>query len=212
MEPMDPAFTAVFQEYEERQQREHAKLVAAKTQQPLAARNEMLLAVGEETARLLNMLIKASRARNILEIGTSYGYSTLWLAEAARAVGGRVVTLELAPEKVAFARGRMQTAGLSDWIEFRVGDALASLAALEMKFDFVLLDPWKELYVPCLDLFYPRLNPGALVAADNMLFPEYSRTDAAKYVAAIRNLPGIDSVTVPIGSGVELSRFRASSR
>jgi predicted O-methyltransferase YrrM len=100
---MDPAFTAVFQEYEERQQREHAKLVAAKTQKPLAARNEMLLAVGEDTARLLNMLIKASRARNILEIGTSYGYSTLWLAEAARAVGGRVVTLELAPEKVAFA-------------------------------------------------------------------------------------------------------------
>src|SRR5690348_17223866 len=131
MDSMDPAFTAVFQEYEERQQREHAQLVAAKTQQPLATRNEMLLAIGEDTARLLNILIKTSRARNILEIGTSFGYSTLWLAEAARAVGGRVVTLELASEKVAFARGRMQAAALSDWIDFRVGDALASLAALD---------------------------------------------------------------------------------
>jgi predicted O-methyltransferase YrrM len=207
METMDPAFTAVFKEYAERHEREHAQMVAAKTQPSLAVRNEMLLAIGEDTARFLNMLIKASRARTILEIGTSFGYSTLWLAEAARAVGGQVVTLELAPEKVAFARGRMQAAGLIDWVEFRVGDALASLTALDMKFDFVLLDPWKEIYVLCLKRFYPRLNPGALVAADNMLFPEYSRPDAAKYVAAIRNLPGIESVTVPIGSGVELSRL-----
>ena len=208
---MDPAFEAVFREYAERHEREHAMLVAAKTQRPLAVRNEMLLAVGEDTARLLNILIKARRAQNILEIGTSYGYSTLWLAEAAREVGGRVVTLELAAEKAAFARGRMQAAGLLEWVEFRVGDALAGLAALDMKFDFVLLDPWKELYVPCLELFYPRLNPGALIAADNMLFPEYSRPDAAKYIAAVRNLPGIESVTVPVGSGVELSRLSASS-
>jgi len=207
---MDSAFTAVFQEYAEREQREHAARVAAKTQQPLAVRNEMLLGIGEDTGRLLNILIKASRARSILEIGTSFGYSTLWLAEAARAVGGRVVTLELAPQKVAFARERMRAAGLLEWIDFRVGDALASLAALDEKFDFVLLDPWKELYVPCLELFYPRLNPGALVAADNMLFPEYSRPDAAKYITAIRSLPGIDSVTVPVGSGVELSSWSAS--
>jgi len=206
---MDPAFTAVFREYAEREQREHAARVAAKTQQPLAARNEMLLGIGEDTGRLLNILIKASRARSILEIGTSFGYSTLWLAEAARAVGGRVVTLELAPQKVAFARERMRAAGLIDWIDFRVGDALASLASLDMKFDFVLLDPWKELYVPCLELFYPRLNPGALIAADNMLLPEYSRPDAAKYIAAVRSLPGIESVTVPVGSGVELSRWSA---
>ncbi|HXR91542.1 MAG TPA: class I SAM-dependent methyltransferase [Steroidobacteraceae bacterium] len=206
---MDPAFTAVFREYAEREQREHAARVAAKTQQPLAVRNEMLLGIGEDTGRLLNILIKASRARSILEIGTSFGYSTLWLAEAARAVGGRVVTLELAPQKVAFARERMRAAGLIDWIDFRVGDALASLASLDMKFDFVLLDPWKELYVPCLELFYPRLNPGALIAADNMLLPEYSRPDAAKYIAAVRSLPGIESVTVPVGSGVELSRWSA---
>lgn len=207
---MDPAFTAVFREYAEREQREHAARVAAKTQQPLAVRNEMLLGIGEDTGRLLNILVKASRARSILEIGTSFGYSTLWLAEAARAVGGRVVTLELAPQKVAFARERMRAAGLIDWIDFRVGDALASLASLDMKFDFVLLDPWKELYVPCLELFYPRLNPGALIAADNMLLPEYSRPDAAKYIAAVRSLPGIESVTVPVGSGVELSRWSAS--
>jgi len=206
---MDPAFTAVFREYAEREQREHAARVAAKTQQPLAVRNEMLLGIGEDTGRLLNILIKASRARSILEIGTSFGYSTLWLAEAARAVGGRVVTLELAPQKVAFARERMRAAGLIDWIDFRVGDALASLASLDMKFDFVLLDPWKELYVPCLELFYPRLNPAALIAADNMLLPEYSRPDAAKYIAAVRSLPGIESVTVPVGSGVELSRWSA---
>lgn len=208
---MDSAFTAVFQEYAEREQREHAARVAAKIQQPLAVRNEMLLGIGEDTGRLLNILIKASRARSILEIGTSFGYSTLWLAEAARAVGGRVVTLELAPQKVAFARERMRAAGLVEWIDFRVGDALATLATLDEKFDFVLLDPWKELYIPCLELFYPRLNSGALVAADNMLLPEYSRPDAAKYIAAIRSLPGIDSVTVPVGSGVELSCYRASS-
>lgn len=175
---------------------------------PNRRRDELLLPVGPDTAAFLRALIEGAEARTILEIGTSYGYSTVWLAEAARATGGKVISLELHAHKVEYAKEQLAKAGLLDYVEFRIGDALKSLEALPGPFEVVLLDLWKELYVRCFDLFYPKLAPGALVVADNMLFPERSRPDANLYRARARGAAGISSVLLPLGSGIEVSRFR----
>ncbi len=91
-------------------------------------------------------------------------------------------------------------------VEFKLGDARESIAALSGPFDFVLLDLWKDLYIPCFDLFYPKLGSGAMIVADNMLFPEFSRADAAEYRNHVRAKTDVQSVLLPVGSGIELSR------
>ena len=175
---------------------------------PNRQRDELLLPVGPATASFLRTLIEEAEAKAILEIGTSYGYSTMWLAEAARATGGKVISLEIEARKVEYAKRELVKAGLADYVEFRIGDALQTLEALAGPFDVVLLDLWKNLYVRCFDLLYPKLAPGAIVVADNMLFPEASRPDANLYRARARAAAGISSVLLPIGSGIEVSRFR----
>lgn len=170
-------------------------------------RDRLLLRVGPDTGRLINILIKGAGARRILEIGTSYGYSTVWLAEAARSTGGRVVTLDLAEYKQVYARGMLERAGLAGHVEWRTGDALELLERLEGPFDFVLLDLWKELYVPCFDLIAPKLAPRAIVVADNMLYPPHALADATAYRARVRRQPGVESVLLEVGSGIYVSRY-----
>jgi predicted O-methyltransferase YrrM len=194
-------------ELDRREKAEHALRRTLTTEEMLAQRNNFLISIGRETATILNILAKEAGARRILELGTSYGYSTIWLAEAARATGGKVISLDIDPKKQRFARDALARAGLDDFVELKAGDVLKTLPELEGPFDFVLLDVWKELYVPCLDLFYPKLAPGALIAADNMLYPEYAVADTARYRERIRAKPHIESVLLPLGSGVELSRF-----
>lgn len=172
-----------------------------------ARRDQLLLRIGPETGRLINILIKGSGARSIVEIGTSYGYSTVWLAEAARATGGRVVTLDLARHKQDEARRMLERAGLADFVDWRAGDALETLRQMSGPFDFVLLDVWKDLYIPCFDLFAPKLAPGAIVVADNMLRPAFSRPEAEAYRAHVRGRPGMESVLLEVGSGICLSRY-----
>ena len=175
-------------------------------------RDKMLLAVGEATARFLHALAVARGARRLLELGTSYGYSTLFLAQAARETGGGVVTIEHAAEKQDFARAQLAEAGLDGHVDWRCGDALTILRELEGPFDFVLLDLWKELYLPCFGLFYPKLADQAVVAADNMIFPPFHRHEARAYRAAVAAKPDLQSVLLPVGSGVELScRWPAAS-
>jgi len=170
--------------------------------------DEFLLSVGPATGQFLNLLARESEAKTILEVGSSYGYSTVWLAEAARATGGKVISLELRPEKQKHARASIEKAGLGGVVDFRLGDALESLGKLKESVDFVLLDLWKNLYIPCFDLFYKRLRKGAFVIADNMTYPESSRPHAEKYRKHIRKQAGIESVLLPIGSGIELSRYK----
>ncbi len=93
-------------------------------------------------------------------------------------------------------------------MDFRVGDARELIAALEGPFDFVLLDLWKDLYVACFDLFYPKLAPGATVVADNMIYPEMSQKAAGLYRRRVRSAAGMSTVLLPVGSGIEVSRFR----
>jgi predicted O-methyltransferase YrrM len=204
---MDPAVEALLAEYEAREATEREIQRSLTKEEILVQRENFLISVGRETGMLLNILAKAAQARTILELGTSYGYSTIWLAEAARATGGKVISLDKAPRKQADARLALARAGLADFVEFKAGDALEIIPAMDGPFDFVLVDLWKDLYVPCFDLFLPKLKPGAFIAADNMIMPEYWRTDAEAYRAHVCAQPKIESILLPIGSGVELSRF-----
>ncbi|QFY62635.1 DUF1442 domain-containing protein (plasmid) [Rhizobium grahamii] len=164
-----------------------------------------LRAVGPETGQLLNILARSLKAPTILELGTSFGYSGIWLADAARASGGRVITMELHAYKAEYAKEMAAKANLADYIDFRIGDAVSMIADLET-IDFVLLDLWKDLYVPCLEAFYPKLNAGAIIVADNMLRP--GDDHIAHYGRTVRAKPGITSVLLPVGAGIEVSRFQ----
>ncbi|WP_310532162.1 class I SAM-dependent methyltransferase [Novosphingobium sp.] len=171
----------------------------------LAVRDEFLLPVGKEVGALLHALIVARRPRRVLEFGTSYGYSTLFLADAAKMVGAEVVTMELADYKQAFAREQLNEAGLADVVDFRCGDALELLAADPGPWDFVLLDIWKELYLPCLEAVYPKLSEEGVIASDNIIDPAMWREDVRRFRAALHAKPDLQSVLLPVGSGIELS-------
>jgi predicted O-methyltransferase YrrM len=156
--------------------------------------------------RFLYLTAKAASARNIVEFGTSFGISTIYLATAAMETGGHVTGSELEDTKAARAQTSLADAGLSDVVDIRVGDALETLSDLEGPVDLLFLDGWKDLYIPVLDLLEPRLAPGALVLADNIrTFPD----DLAAYVEYV-NRPGgpYTSVILPFESGLGYSLYR----
>ena len=205
---IDAAVLAVLADYEARAEREEALWDTLGPEEAERRIDEMLLPVGPATGTLLNLLAKEAGARRILEVGSSFGYSTVWLAEAARAVHGRVISLELKAEKTKYATAQLTRAGLADFVEFRLGDALETLAALAGPFDLVLIDLWKNLYVPVFELLYPRLAPGALLVADNMIEPASARPHAQAYRHAVNLARDMTSVLLPVGNGIELSRFQ----
>jgi len=205
---MDAAVWAVLEEYEARAQREEQLWNTLSAEERMRRRDEMLLPVGRAAGTLMNLLVKEAQARRVLEVGSSYGYSTTWLAEAARAVGGKVISLELLGAKTEHARAQLARAGLEQYVEFRVGDALASLRQLAGPFDFVLIDLWKNLYVPVFELLHPKLAHGALIVADNMLQPESARADARAYRQRVRAAADMSSVLLAVGNGLELSRYQ----
>jgi predicted O-methyltransferase YrrM len=205
---IDAAVSAVLADYEARAEREEALWDTLGPEEAERRIDEMLLPVGRATGTLLNLLAREAGARRILEVGSSFGYSTVWLAEAARAVHGKVISLELKREKTEYATAQLARAGLADFVEFRVGDALESLAALAGPFDLVLIDLWKNLYVPVFELLHPKLAPGALVVADNMIEPASARPHAQAYRHAVHVAPDMTSVLLPVGNGIELSRYR----
>lgn len=204
---MDEAVEIVLAEYDQRGVEEFKLRDHMSEDEWMSHRDDFLISIGRHTGQLLNVLIKGAKARNILEIGTSYGHSTVWLAEAARATGGKVVTIDEKANKQEYARGMLARAGLGGHVDFRLGDARDLIAALPGPFDFVLVDLWKDLYIPCFDLFYRKLSSGALIAADNMIWPESSRENALAYRKHIRSKPSIDSILLDVGSGIELSRY-----
>lgn len=170
--------------------------------------DDLLLPIGQAAAKFVHLLIRETGARAVLEVGTSYGYSTVWLADAVRSTGGRLTTLELHANKAEYARGQMAEAGLDGHVDFVIGDALETLPQLAGPFDFVLLDLWKRLYIPSFDAFYPKLAPGAIVIADNMLFPPGAQDSANAYREHVKRAADMTSVLLPVGSGLEVSRYR----
>jgi predicted O-methyltransferase YrrM len=201
----DNRIEAVLAEYHQRIKEEDILVKTLSHEERNQRLNDFLLPVGEEVGMFINNLAKSAKSKTILEIGTSYGYSTIWLAEAAKATGGKVITLEISPEKAAYAHQKAVDAGLSEYIDFRVGDAIETISNAAETFDFVLVDVWKELYVPCFELFFPKLKTGAWVLADNMIFPPNSLPEATAYRNRIRETNAFDTVLIPIGSGIEVS-------
>jgi predicted O-methyltransferase YrrM len=166
--------------------------------------DDAFIPVSAEAGRLLYTLARSAAPGTLVEFGTSFGISTIYLAAAAHDRGhGRVITTELHPGKAERARGYIAEAGLSELVDLRVGDALETLKGLARDVSLAFLDGWKELYLPLLRTIEPALQPGALVVADDLdLFP-----DALKpYLAYVRDTAnGYVSVAVPLGDAMELS-------
>jgi predicted O-methyltransferase YrrM len=160
---------------------------------------DMPLAVSREAATLLYMLARGAGARTVVEFGTSFGISTLHLAAALKDNGGgRLITTEFEPSKMARARANLVAAGLADLVEFREGDALQTLATdLPDNIDLLLLDGAKALYPEILALVESRLKPGAFILADNA---DYS----PDYLARVRE-PANGYLSTPFAADVELS-------
>lgn len=162
---------------------------------------DLWLPISREAGTLLYMLARSSGARSIIEFGTSFGISTLYLAAALRDNGGgRLVTTEFEPSKVARARQHIEAGGLADLVEIREGDALKTLSTdLPQTIDLVLLDGAKAIYPEVLSLLEPRLKPGAIVVADNAdMCPEYLQR--VRY-------PSEGYMSLPFGEDVELSMW-----
>ncbi|MDR3514317.1 MAG: O-methyltransferase [Azospirillaceae bacterium] len=157
------------------------------------------LAVSPDTGRLLYMLARSLGARTILEFGTSFGISTLHLAAALKDNGGgRLITTEFEPTKVARARNNLVAGGLIDLVEIREGDALQTLSVdLPGTIDLLLLDGAKALYPEILSLVESHLRPGALIVADNADF-------CPDYLVRVRS-PAQGYLSVPFTSDVEVS-------
>ena len=203
---VDPVIERVLADFERRAEDEQRRTMAPGA--PGTNLDDLLLSVGREAGILLYLLASGGQARRILELGTSYGYSTVWLAAAARATGGKVQSLELRDFKIEHARQALTRAGLSTRVEFHAGDCIETLKTLPGPFDFVLLDVWKDLYLPCFELVHPKLAPGAIIAADNMLLPQVVRPQAEAYRARVRAAGDLDSLLIDVGNGIEISRKR----
>jgi predicted O-methyltransferase YrrM len=158
--------------------------------------------VARTTGQFLFALVAPQADCEVLEIGGSRGYSTIWLAAGARHLGGHVLSLESDPRKIEAWRRNVADAGLEEWAELVEGDAHQTLAAIDDVFDVVFLDAEKEDYEQLFAAARGLLEPGALVVADNVLsHPE----PLARYSAARQADPTLSSVTVPLDRGLELS-------
>ncbi|KGI68538.1 class I SAM-dependent methyltransferase [Mycolicibacterium rufum] len=183
---------------------EFARLAAATAQQRADAMSDYYLPVTPDAGRLLYALVRAAKPATVVEFGMSLGISALHLAAAVRDNGhGHVITTELSAAKVAAATETFIATGLDDLVTVLAGDALETLPTLEGAVDFVLLDGWKELYLPVLELLEPRLSSGALVVADNTSMP-----GLAPYLDRMRDpAHGYVTVSFPVrgGDSMELS-------
>ncbi len=156
-------------------------------------------ALHPRSAEFLYLLALASGARRIVEVGTSAGYSTLWLARACAATGGAVVTLELDAGMAAVARGHLELAGVADLVEVRPGDARETLRHLTGPFDLAFVDAEKAEYVAYGELLWPKLAAGASLVADNVV----SHAEAtAPFLAWLRGLDGAATKVLEVGNGL----------
>ena len=165
-------------------------------------RSKKMLNLEPDTAQFLHILIRSSRRTRLLEIGTSNGYSTIWLAWAARATGGHITSIDRNAEKQAQADANLRRAGLRESVDLLCGDATEIVASLAGPFDCVFFDADRLSAPTQLALLVPKLVPDALILADNILsHPD----EVAGYLAALEALSEFDRVIVPIGKGLSVA-------
>ena len=166
------------------------------------ARPRLMLNITSDTGRLLWILVRLARPRRILEVGTSNAYSTIWLADAARAVGARVVTLEVNPDKARLARQNLTRAGVAEVVEIVEGPAQEALTRLSGPFEIVFLDADRASYLGYVEAVLPKMPAEALLVADNVIS---HAAELANYLARVKSHPDLFSVTLPVGKGEEVS-------
>lgn len=185
----DPNVASVLQRLHEDSRNDGARRAArssrAADDDSLIRMGDLYLAVSPREGRLLYLLARGSGARSIVEFGASFGISTIYLAAAARDNAGALITTEVHPDKCAATRDALVEAGLADVADVLEGDARETLPRAATGFDFAFLDGWKSLYLPVLEILVPKLDDGALVAADNIdheaaqPYAEHVRSNAA---------------------------------
>jgi caffeoyl-CoA O-methyltransferase len=156
--------------------------------------------VERETGRWLALLVRATKAREVLEIGSSNGVSTIWLAAAARQNEGRVTGTEILPERAAEANRNLAAAGLDTIAQIVAGDARTTVASLSGPFDLVFIDAEKDDYVDHFVAVVDQVRPGGLILADNVI-----SHDLSAYQAMLRARSDVKTVTIPIDRGVEFT-------
>lgn len=164
-------------------------------------------ALHPDSGRFVYVLALAKAAKSIVEVGTSHGYSTLWLAAAAKVNGGKVVTHDSNLERIAAARKNFTDAGLADVIEIVEGDARETLRDRTEPVDLLFIDAEKSYYETFFDAVYQRLVKGSMVVADNAISHQDELED---YISYVENHPNLESSLVPIGRGLEISVKLAS--
>ena len=158
--------------------------------------------IAPENGQFLSILIHAIQARNVLEVGTSNGYSTIWLAAALKKMGGRLITLEFDRKRAEEAQTHLQEVGLDSIVEVRVGNALDEIPKCDATFDLVFLDAEKNEYRRYLELALPNIRPGGLIVADDTVT---MRDEMPDYVEFVFNTPRLHSVDIPLDDGIILS-------
>jgi|TARA_B100000809_G_scaffold80742_1_gene79022 predicted O-methyltransferase YrrM len=172
---------------------------------------DRMLAITKETGELLNMILRLKNAKNMLEVGMSTGYSTIWCAEAIYEQSGKIITIEKKQNKIKRAKENFQKAGVMDIITIKNGLAIQILTELNLQqkyrnfFDFVLIDADKESVIEYFDLIFPMVSVGGVIVTDNMLYPEKFRKDMKKFSDYLKKNPKLWTITSPIGNGEEIT-------
>lgn len=171
--------------------------------------DQRMLAITKDTGIFYNLLLKTHKPKKILEIGMSVGYSTLWFAGS---IGkkSKIMTIEQNPQKIELAKKNFAKAGVSSMIKIKQGVAKDILTQLckskpREQFDFIFIDADKEQYSLYFDICLPMLRKDGILAADNILFPTRFKKYIQKYLKHINKIKSVDSVTVPVGNGQEIS-------
>ena len=178
-----------------------AKLLAA-----IRAADKGQLAVSEEDGRFLRVLVGATNARHVLEIGAASGYSAIWIGMGLRQTGGRLVTIEYDPVRAREAAANVRRAGLSDIVQVIAGDAFKEIPKVPGPFDLVFLDAWKPDYKKFFDMVFPRVTPGGLFLAHNVI---NKKNDMLDFLSAIQTHPQALTTTVSPGhEGISMTYKR----
>ncbi len=169
----------------------------------IRARDRAQLAVSEEDGRFLRVLVGASRATHALEIGAASGYSAIWMGLGLRPRGGRLVTIEYDRQRAREAAENVRRAGLTDVVQVISGDAFAEIPKLGGTFDFVFLDAWKRDYKRFFDAVFPRLEPGGVFVAHNVV---NKRNEMGDFLEVITTHPSLwTTIVSPSGEGMSVS-------
>jgi predicted O-methyltransferase YrrM len=175
----------------------------AKILTSIRAADKGQLAVSEEDGRFLRVLVGATNAKSVLEIGAASGYSAIWIGMGLRQTGGRLTTIEYDPVRAKEAAANIQRAGLSDIVRVVRGDAFKEIPNVAGTFDLVFLDAWKPDYKKFFDMVFPRVNPGGLFLAHNVINKKNEMLD---FLAAIDTHPqALNTIVSPGHEGISIT-------